>query len=55
MCCLLRVLTAQALKADLDKYLPQAGGAYIKPQARQVVLKGNFVHETKAWLSSRGF
>lgn len=44
----------QALKRDLQEHLPHVD-AYVKVQARQVVLKGDWVKESKEWLAARGF
>lgn len=44
----------QALRKDLGEYLVDVP-SYTKPQSRQVVLKGDWVKETKEWLGARGF
>lgn len=42
------------MKKDLQEHLPHVD-AYVKVQARQVILKGDWVKESKEWLALRGF
>ncbi|KAL8278037.1 hypothetical protein RQP46_009497 [Phenoliferia psychrophenolica] len=43
-----------ALRRDLTEAMPNIQ-VYTKPAARQVVLRGDWVQETKEWLGERGF
>ncbi|SCZ96064.1 BZ3500_MvSof-1268-A1-R1_Chr8-1g09980 [Microbotryum saponariae] len=44
----------EALRQDLSQYLVGVPN-YIKPHARQVVVKGDYVRQTKEWLAAMGF
>ncbi|SCV67264.1 BQ2448_5910 [Microbotryum intermedium] len=44
----------EALKRDLSQYLVGISN-YVKPHARQVVVKGDYVRQTKEWLAAMGF
>ncbi|BGP13069.1 hypothetical protein JCM10213_000927 [Rhodosporidiobolus nylandii] len=45
----------EALRRDLSSFLTPAAQTYIKPQGRQIVVKGDWVRETKEWLAAKGF
>ncbi|SGY39968.1 BQ5605_C003g02301 [Microbotryum silenes-dioicae] len=47
-------ISFQALRQDLSQYLVGVPN-YIKPHARQVVVKGDYVRQTKEWLAAMGF
>jgi hypothetical protein len=44
----------KALRKDLEELLPGVQ-SHVKPQARQVVLRGDVVRITKEWLGAKGF
>lgn len=44
----------QALQRDLASYLTDVP-SHVKPAAGQVVLRGDWVRETKEWLAAKGF
>ncbi|BGP53279.1 hypothetical protein JCM8202_002604 [Rhodotorula sphaerocarpa] len=43
-----------ALQRDLATYLTDVP-SYLKPSAGQIVLRGDWVRETKEWLAAKGF
>ncbi|GAA5971248.1 hypothetical protein JCM11641_008281 [Rhodosporidiobolus odoratus] len=51
----------EALRRDLSAFLSpssspsNATSFWTKPQARQVIIKGDWVRETKEWLAAKGF
>jgi large subunit ribosomal protein L49 len=45
---------AQALQRDLASYLTDVP-SHVKPAAGQIVLRGDWVRETKEWLAAKGF
>lgn len=45
---------AQALQRDLASYLTDVP-SHVKPSAGQIVLRGDWVRETKEWLAAKGF
>ena len=45
---------AQALQRDLASYLTDVP-SHVQPSAGQIVLRGDWVRETKEWLAAKGF
>ncbi|KWU42246.1 hypothetical protein RHOSPDRAFT_12483, partial [Rhodotorula sp. JG-1b] len=43
-----------ALRRDLASYLTDVP-SHVKPAAGQIVLRGDWVRETKEWLAAKGF
>ncbi|GAA6005487.1 hypothetical protein JCM10207_002998 [Rhodosporidiobolus poonsookiae] len=45
----------EALRRDLSAFLSHSVPLFVKPQTGQVVIRGEWVRETKEWLAAKGF